>query len=663
MEVSVFARRREPCGALTLCLIAVMAVCTPSILCGQRIQRRVPPAGIELPAAELDPLRTRLTDLRQSARLVAADEYIADVTCLLKAVDLALRHNEFYKPTDVKKAAAVLDLAAKRLKQIVAGKPTWPTKRGLIVRGFVSKIDGSPQPYGLVIPQELDLSQKNRLYVWLHGRGDKTTDLHFIDQRLKSAGQVTPIDAIVLHPFGRQCIGFKSAGEIDVLEAIEHVSKQYGIDDERIVLMGFSMGGAGAWHLGAHYADRWVALSPGAGFAETAQYNRLVEADYPPWYEQRLWSLYDVPNYARNLFNLPVVAYSGEVDKQIQAAQVMEEAFRQHGRELTHLIGPGMGHRYHADVLADIKMRMRSAADAGRNPSPKSVFLQTRTLRYASQFWVTLTRLTKHWDESRVDAHVIDDTTIRLTTENVAALSLSYWDKVPPGGEVRIDGKTISLASIQGAADVALVYRGEWMLGAATTKGLSKRPGLQGPMDDLFLTPFLVVIPSDESGDAAVQKWLEFEIQHLKERWPALFRGELPIVRDVDVTEEDLKTKSILVWGTPETNSLLRQAVMGDGAHTVPLKWKSGRVEIDGKVHEGRQLVPAMVYPSPWASNRYILINSGPTFREAHDRTNSLQNPKLPDWAVIDISIPPSDSAPGRIVDAGFFDESWRVPH
>jgi hypothetical protein len=70
-----------------------------------------------------------------------------------------------------------------------------------------------------------------------------------------------------------------------------------------------------------------------------------------------------------------------------------------------------------------------------------------------------------------------------------------------------------------------------------------------------------------------------------------------------------------------------------------------------------------MVYPSPWASNRYILINSGPTFREAHDRTNSLQNPKLPDWAVIDISIPPSDSAPGRIVDAGFFDESWRVPH
>jgi hypothetical protein len=67
-----------------------------------------------------------------------------------------------------------------------------------------------------------------------------------------------------------------------------------------------------------------------------------------------------------------------------------------------------------------------------------------------------------------------------------------------------------------------------------------------------------------------------------------------------------------------------------------------------------------MVYPSPWAKERYVLINSGPTFREGHDRTNSLQNPKLPDWAVIDIRTPPSDTAPGRITDAGFFDEFWR---
>ena len=38
---------------------------------------------------------------------------------------------------------------------------------------------------------------------------------------------MAPLDGgIVLHPFGRQCIGYKSAGAIDVLHAIEAVKEQ-----------------------------------------------------------------------------------------------------------------------------------------------------------------------------------------------------------------------------------------------------------------------------------------------------------------------------------------------------------------------------------------------------------------------------------------------------
>jgi hypothetical protein len=56
-----------------------------------------------------------------------------------------------------------------------------------------------------------------------------------------------------------------------------------------------------------------------------------------------------------------------------------------------------------------------------------------------------------------------------------------------------------------------------------------------------------------------------------------------------------------------------------------------------------------------------VVINSGLTFREAHDRTNSLQNPKLPDWAILDITQPPNDETAGRVVEADFFDEHWKV--
>jgi hypothetical protein len=71
--------------------------------------------------------------------------------------------------------------------------------------------------------------------------------------------------------------------------------------------------------------------------------------------------------------------------------------------------------------------------------------------------------------------------------------------------------------------------------------------------------------------------------------------------------------------------------------------------------------VPSFCYPNPFNSNRYLIVNSGLTFREAHDKTNSLQNPKLPDWAILDISQPPTQEAAGKIVAADFFDRQWKV--
>ena len=117
------------------------------------------------------------------------------------------------------------------------------------MRGYRSIIDGSLQPYGLEIPADLDLSKPVPLYVWLHGRGDNETDMHFIAGRTGQQGQIAPAGAIVLHAFGRQCVGFKSAGEVDIFEAIDSVKHRYKIDPDRILLMGFSMGGAGAWHV------------------------------------------------------------------------------------------------------------------------------------------------------------------------------------------------------------------------------------------------------------------------------------------------------------------------------------------------------------------------------------------------------------------------------
>ncbi|MCA9177031.1 MAG: prolyl oligopeptidase family serine peptidase [Planctomycetales bacterium] len=620
------------------------------------IERRLPPPGIELNAQQQQRLAELTAALKQAERDVdtLSGDDVADAHVLVKAVRLAIDHGEIYKPADLGVVNDVLDAARQRIADLRRGEAPWTRQTGLVVRGYVSSVDGSTQPYGLEIPE--GLSDKPRLLVWLHGRGDRTTDVHFIHQRMRRAGQAQLPNAIVLHPFGRQCVGFKSAGETDVLEAVEHVVQRYGIDRERIVLMGFSMGGAGAWHLGAHYADHWAAVSPGAGFAETKRYNRIAENQLPNSIEQALWGVNDVPGYVRNLFNVPVVAYSGELDKQIQAARVMEEAYEQEGRTLPHRIGPGMGHKYHPDTLKSLLGEMAAAADAGR-PRPQRLSLQTQTLRYSRMYWAQVTGLQRHWQDSRVDAAHEGDQ-VEVTTKNVRRLRLDPWRGAADHTvQLKIDGQALTARTSGGAVELA--KQGESWQVAEPAKPSStrfeKRPGLQGPIDDAFQESFLVVRPNPGDSSPA-GRWAEGECRHFESRWRALMRGDARVKLPEEVTEDDLASHHLVLWGTPQSNPWIQKVLETE---RLPLRWSDGRLTMSGQ-WDGNH-APALIYPNPLRPERYVVINSGLTFRENHDRTNSLQNPKLGDWAVIDITRSPDAEAPGAVKRQGFFDESWQL--
>src|SRR5206468_2859945 len=111
---------------------------------------------------------------------------------------------------------------------------------------------------------------------------------------------------------------------------------------DRISVRGFSMGGAACWQFAVHEADRWFAANPGAGFAETPQFLKVFQDEkvQPTWYERALWHLYDCTDYAANLRQCPTVAYSGELDSQKQAADIMSGAMKARGIDLLHIIGP-----------------------------------------------------------------------------------------------------------------------------------------------------------------------------------------------------------------------------------------------------------------------------------------------------------------------------------
>src|SRR6266702_4458495 len=100
-------------------------------------------------------------------------ESLPDVQIFHKAVDWALRYDEFYRTNEVGIARRLLEEGRARAGALHGGTAPWTNATGLLVRGYVSRIDGSVQPYGLVVPTS-----------WVRQPGSVTQDSHGSDYRL-----------------------------------------------------------------------------------------------------------------------------------------------------------------------------------------------------------------------------------------------------------------------------------------------------------------------------------------------------------------------------------------------------------------------------------------------------------------------------------------------
>jgi len=636
--------------------------------------RRVPPPGLKIAEADRAELEAGVADLGKEIETLRGDlkgrrlDLLPDVQIYHKAVDWALRYDEFYKSNEVQIARALLRQGMERAKALHEGFAPWTNASGLIVRGYRSKIDGSVQPYGLVIPASYQSpsAQRFRLDFWFHGRGETLTELDFINGRQKSPGEFTPPDTFVLHPYGRYCNANKFAGEADLFEALDDVKRQYPIDENRLVVRGFSMGGAACWQFATHYAGWWAAAAPGAGFSETADFLKVFQNESlkPAWYEQKLWHLYDATDYAVNLFNCPTVAYSGEVDRQKQAADMMAKALKAEGIELTHIIGPKTAHAYERGAKEEISRRIDRIAARDRNPVPDKVKFTTWTLRYNQMLWVTVDGLEQHWEQARVDAAIERaEDSVKATTKNVSALTFF----MPPGlcpldnthqPQVVLDGQKLEAAPVMSDRSWTAHFRKkgkQWTVAESADDGaMRKHHGLQGPIDDAFMESFLMVRPTGQPLNDRVGAWADAELRHATEHWRRQFRGEAPAKNDSDVTDEDIASNNLVLWGDPSSNTLLAKM-----AGQLPIRWDAQGVRTPDANYPADRYVPLLIYPNPLNPKRYVVVNSGFTFREFDYLSNARQTPKLPDWAIVDLAVPVSSRGPGGIANAGFFGEQW----
>jgi hypothetical protein len=144
------------------------------------------------------------------------------------------------------------------------------------------------------------------------------------------------------------------------------------------------------------------------------------------------------------------------------------------------------------------------------------------------------------------------------------------------------------------------------------------------------------------------------------EHWRRHFRGEARVKKDSEITDEDIATANLVLWGDVHSNTLI--ARIND---KLPVRFDGQQIVAGQRRFAVAEHAPILIYPNPLNPDRYVVLNSSFTFREYDYLNNARQTPKLPDWAVVDVRTPPDSRWPGKIVDADFFDEAWRLkpPH
>ena len=438
----------------------------------------------------------------------ANPELVGDVEVYAHAGKMLLEYPDmFANQNAIEHAFTTLDQGIERGKQLQANQPQWNQGKRRI-HAYTSEIDGAVLPYGVTLPDNYDPGKPTRLYVWLHGRQNTTTETEFIYGFLSRRGAGNPPVAdqgqIQLDCFGRiNGAGWHWAGEADVFESIAAVKKRFGIDEKRVMIRGFSQGGEGAWHISLHHPDRFAAAEIGAGtVSRTAQRPGLTPYQLATL---RIWE--NISEWALNIHNLPLAGHDGENDPgQLESslrarAQLEKEGFpsvgdpdylRSQGAPGLWMVSKETGHGTSPLVRQRLDAFLKEHGDKGQI-SPDHIRFLTYTTRYNRSYWVSLDGLEKHYERAEVDAQRTDGgASYDIKTKNLTRLVLHETEHVR---EIKIDGQTLK---VKAGPEITLDKNGgAWKIARnGPERGLHKTHALQGPIDDAFLDPFLLVRPT-----------------------------------------------------------------------------------------------------------------------------------------------------------------------
>jgi len=173
------------------------------------------------------------------------------------------------------------------------------------------------------IPQDYFSKEKWPLMVFLHGAGERGSDLEKLKvhgpPKLVERGEELPF--IIISP---QCPANERWTDQwyaeTIIALINETIKKYNIDEDRVYLTGLSMGGFGTWDLACRYPDKFAAIAPVCGGGN--------------------------PNLVSKIRNIPTWVFHGAKDNVVllKYSQDMVEALEQYAGNVKFTVYPEANH-------------------------------------------------------------------------------------------------------------------------------------------------------------------------------------------------------------------------------------------------------------------------------------------------------------------------------
>ncbi|MDP6359274.1 MAG: NPCBM/NEW2 domain-containing protein, partial [Planctomycetota bacterium] len=601
-----------------------------------------------------------------------------------------------------RRARGIVKDAEKDLAKLESSRNPFTDKRGIFLKSYHSKLDGGFESYFVDIPYGYTAEKEWPLVFQLHGHVGLGIPFQ---QAIPDHRE----DCITVAPHGKGSIDYKWVAEQEILQVLDEVRAAYRIDPDRIYIQGHSMGGTGAFSLAAHYPHLFAAISSSAGNSDHKVWEKLWESPEMPQGSP----LKDLRNYledadssisyAENFINTKVYCVHGAIDdiNPVEHSRNMVARLKEFGCPVEYdeiALAP-----HSTELLTSAKSQFEWLLKHRRQKFPVKVRVKASRLKHGRNAWVRITAFEDLLKFAVVDAEKKTDS-LHLKTENVSELELEIPDEkvrevavkgrpyTAQSGErhpgkleiqIAIDGQSLGAEADQSESETGPpqiirlkknytrqfgsdplhripVSVGKWVVAEAAREGLYKQAGLEGPIEDAFTSPFIVSYGT-RGKDLLENRILQREAEALAEQWRMRFGYAFRLLKDTEVTEEQIKSSNLICYGRPDQHRIVSMA-----AGSLPLRFEPDKILFEEHRFDGDDLGVKFCYPNPLNPERYIVVFAALSWKGMFQINNrfgnwfdwgAYENRNYFDYAIFD----GRTHSPETFVAFGYFNQDWDI--